>query len=280
MLYTHKLTFDLKEQKPRQRIFISYGSRGTVAVELSIFDGTNVWSIPDGTACVIRYMKANGNGGVYHVMADGSKAWSVEGNRATVMLIEEAMDVPGLVDISVALVNNGRTLCIHGFDLHVDSNLLVPLEETENALEFSNLNEINTALAALQLKTDVDTTLAVAGKPADAAAVGAAVSQLSAGKQDKGANRLAFDLWLESGASDTFEIPAPDQNRNYFGVLRSTNPAWTAVGCFCGSDSARYMFIPIVTNDQITISIDAAAVTIKNESPYTMSFKIRLIDLC
>lgn len=186
MLYTHKLTFDLKEQKPRQRIPVSYGSRETIAVELSVFDGTDAWPIPAGTACVIRYMKANGNGGVYHVLADGGNAWYVEENRASVMIITEALDVPGLVDISVAMVNNGRTLCIHGFDIHVDSNLLMPLEETGNVLEFSNLSEINTALAALQRKTDVDATLTAGGRPADAAAVGAIVAQLSADKAPAG----------------------------------------------------------------------------------------------
>lgn len=176
MLYIHKLSFDLKEHKSRQRIPVAYGSGETIAVELSIFDGTEPWNIPEGTACVIRYMKANGNGGVYHVMEDGSSAWSVEENRATILLIRNAVDIPGLVNVSVALVNNGRTLCIHGFDVHVDSNLLMPLDSTDDLLEFQNLSEINTAFAAMQLKTDVDPSLSIRNKPADAAAVGAALA--------------------------------------------------------------------------------------------------------
>ena len=186
MLYTHKISFDLSKQEPRKRLPAVYGTKETVAVEISLYDGAQQWQIPDGSSCVIRFMKANGNGGVYHVLADDTSAWHIQDNRITFTLIPESMDYPGLVDISLVLENGGRTLGIYGFDIHVDSNLFQQKEEAGNLLEVTDLIGINTALTVLQNQTKTDPTLSVSGKPADSAAVGEAVSSLSSGKAPVG----------------------------------------------------------------------------------------------
>lgn len=317
MLYTHTITFDMSKQENRKRLAVVYGSRETIAIEIILNDRDVPWQLPAGTSCVIRYMKANGNGGVYHSLADGMEAWAVEDNRITIRLSPESLDTPGLLDVSVVAVNNGRTLGIYGFDIHVECNIPTPLTDTDNQLDLTNLYEINTAFAALQMKTDVDDSLTIGGRPADAAATGVVVRQLSAeklaltggtmtGPIAMGGNKITGLGWpaddgdavpfkyvtsvlpqryeyrerIASKGSWTLELPAVGQYTNLVAVIRPVNPTWTAMYLLCGHYDNYYMTKPIITNESVTVAaLDGRNLTVTNGTNYSLEFMVQVITL-
>ena len=59
------------------------------ALAVEIFAGEEPWEIPEGGDVFVRYTCADGSGGIFDTLADGTPAYQAEGNRLTVRFPEE-----------------------------------------------------------------------------------------------------------------------------------------------------------------------------------------------
>ena len=80
------------------------------------FDGIDL-DPPAGTAVQVMYSKPDGTGGIYDKMPDGSAAYTIEGSSIRVKLAPQVCTAPGLVKLSVALIEGESVL--HTFAIHI-----------------------------------------------------------------------------------------------------------------------------------------------------------------
>lgn len=91
------------------------------ALAVTLMSGDEPWPVPLGAAIVIRYRCADGTGGVYDTLPDGTAAYAVEGNCITVRLMPDAAAVPGTTHLQIAIIQEEQqistfqmALCVEG----------------------------------------------------------------------------------------------------------------------------------------------------------------------
>lgn len=154
MIVTHKITVDLTRGGEMPRVDVVQGDVNTRAVELTLLEGGMAFAVPSGTAAAVRFRKADGTGGVYNTMPDGSLAYSVKGNVVTVFLVPQLMTCPGGVTAEVALSNNGEVLGVFPMRIWVEHDPSVGTVESENYFSFDSLESINAAMAGYSSAVD------------------------------------------------------------------------------------------------------------------------------
>lgn len=122
MKLIQKITLDLAH---RSRIATVDATRGDTAraLEISLMNGIHPWEIPYGAAVVLSYRCADGSGGTYDTLADGTSAFSVEGNTLTVHLAPEVCAVPGTTQLQVTMVQGTQQLSTFCMDISVDGEV-------------------------------------------------------------------------------------------------------------------------------------------------------------
>ena len=88
-----KLKMDLLRQEPPQLIPAVREDSHARALEIALLHGGRAWPLPHGVRAVVRYAKADGTGGAYDTLPDGTDAWRAEGNLLTIVL---GLGVPGV----------------------------------------------------------------------------------------------------------------------------------------------------------------------------------------
>lgn len=118
MVITHNITIDLSRMNvvPVLQMVQSDQYSRDIVFSLTL-DGAS-WDIPSNTTALVRYRKRDGTGGSYDTMPDGNKAYTIGTGKVTVKLAPQVLTVPGIAELSVALVNGKEYL--HTFPLKID----------------------------------------------------------------------------------------------------------------------------------------------------------------
>lgn len=120
MLITNDIRMDLKNRGITPVVHAVQNETYTRAVELTLTNGGTDWEIPAGTVAVIRFRKADGTGGMYDTLPDGSSAYSFLGNSVTAILAPQVLTAPGIAVLQIALVNGDDLLCSFGINILVE----------------------------------------------------------------------------------------------------------------------------------------------------------------
>lgn len=123
MIVTHEITIDLQDRKQVPKIDASQDDRYTRDIAITILSGNQPWLFPEGASTVIRYCKADGVGGVYDTLPDGSRGWKAEGNRLTLALAPQVLTTPGAVMLSATVSRGEEVITIFSFAIHVQPRL-------------------------------------------------------------------------------------------------------------------------------------------------------------
>lgn len=115
----NKLKLNLKRCGITPTMDAAQGDVLSRGLELSLFDGAKPYLLPENLAVLIRYKKADGKGGEYDTMPDGSPAWSAEGNRLTILLTRQMFTFPGSVSMTIALVSGGTQISTFPVQINV-----------------------------------------------------------------------------------------------------------------------------------------------------------------
>lgn len=110
---------DLTKDTSPAAIQVMQDDRYSRNVELSLFSGGDSWIIPDGVSVLIRYSKADGTGGAYDTMPDGSTAWSAAENILTAALAPQVLTVPGPVTLTISLLQDHIQISLFSIFLNV-----------------------------------------------------------------------------------------------------------------------------------------------------------------
>lgn len=145
MIVTHKIKMDLAGCTVAPCLDVMQDDRYSRDLEISLFSGPAEFLPPEDCAALIRYRKADGRGGIYDTMPDGTQAWRISGNTVTVSLAPQVCTVPGDVAMTVSLIKDDAQLscfeirlrvrkCPHGhFESRQYLNVTRFLPQPENA---------------------------------------------------------------------------------------------------------------------------------------------------
>lgn len=118
MVITHNITIDLSRMNVVPVLQMVQSDQYSRDIAFSLTFENSPWTIPSGTTAIVRYRKRDGTGGSYNTMPDGSTAYTIGTNDVTAKLAPQVLTVPGMAELSVALVNG--TAELHTFPLKID----------------------------------------------------------------------------------------------------------------------------------------------------------------
>lgn len=118
MISTTKIEMDVSRNigKFVPSIDVVQDDRYSRNIEITVLSNGTAISLT-GTSALIRYVKADGTGGNYNTLPDGTSAFTISGNVLTVALAPQVCTFPGIVKMAVAIID-GETY-LHTFPLNI-----------------------------------------------------------------------------------------------------------------------------------------------------------------
>ncbi len=110
MVITHKVKAELMKKDGLPRLEAVQGDSDSRAVQLELTADGAAWQPPALDTVMVRYDRADGSGGIYDTLADGTAAWVAEGNLLTIILAPQVCGCPGPVQLAVSMVAAGKIL--------------------------------------------------------------------------------------------------------------------------------------------------------------------------
>lgn len=123
MMITNQITMDLLQCGYVPVVEAVQNDRYCRALALTLVCGGESWAVPVDAAVVIRYRKADGKGGEYDTLPDGSAAWQAEGNVLTIVLAPQILTAAGPVEVMVALIREERQISTFAVLLNVHASV-------------------------------------------------------------------------------------------------------------------------------------------------------------
>lgn len=124
----HKLQMDLAGQSLMPRADVVEQDQYARQLELELLCGGESWEIPADAGALIVFQKEDGTGGEYDTLPNGDAAWSASGNRLTVELAPQVLTCPGLVTLSVELLQGNARITTFSVLLQVHRSAAKGLE--------------------------------------------------------------------------------------------------------------------------------------------------------
>ena len=103
MITTHEVTQDLLRTRIPDQIKTVQADHYSRNLRFTITNGGVPWTVPANSKALICYRKADGKGGAYDAMPDGSPAFSILQNTVTIRLAPQVLTTAGFVKLSVSL---------------------------------------------------------------------------------------------------------------------------------------------------------------------------------
>ncbi len=181
------------------RLHMPQGDGGRI-ISASLWDGSTLYSPPDGALCMLRFRKPDGTGGLYDTAEDGTKI-SLTNGIATIPVALQVLAVDGPVHCQVELyapaaegeLLSANRLATFEFEILVSPSVYPDAEVISG--DYVNIISKQLELLASKAKANAD---AAAGSAADAAA-----SATGAGKSASAASEKASDAANSASAAAT-----------------------------------------------------------------------------
>lgn len=103
------------------RVYAVQGDKNSRGIRLRLYQ-SGVPYDPGAATVVVRYCRADGSGGSYDTMEDGSKAGYVGVNAVTAYLAPAVLSVPGPVRVSVGLILEEQEINTFSVIVDVEAN--------------------------------------------------------------------------------------------------------------------------------------------------------------
>ena len=86
MTVTHQITMNMQRQEKTAIIDAVQNDRYSRMIAISFYAGEKIWKPPNATNFSFRYIKADGHGGEYDHLPDGTSACMLDSNVLTIAL--------------------------------------------------------------------------------------------------------------------------------------------------------------------------------------------------
>lgn len=135
MITTNKINVFLHENG-EYRMDAVQGDTARV-LELTLYAGSEPWTVPEGASAYLRFRKPDGTGGYYDTLPDGTDAIRVEGNRVICALAPQVLTVPGEVEAQAVLLWTAGELATFTIRIKVQYDPSVGTLESEDFVNLS-----------------------------------------------------------------------------------------------------------------------------------------------
>ena len=119
MIVKHPYLIDLSHLTTALPLQVIQGDTDTHALELELHQGSGAWNVPNGAALMVGYVRADGAGGTYDTLPDGSAAFAIRDYIVDAVIAAPMLAVPGPVRMTVYLLHEGQRLHIFEGVIHV-----------------------------------------------------------------------------------------------------------------------------------------------------------------
>lgn len=122
MTITTYVSMDLALAGAKGRVNAMQNDKYTRRVVLSLYEHGVPWEVPAGCTATVRYRKADGTGGIYDALPDGSMACSIAENKVTLILAPQVCAAAGPVQLVVSLQLNETELLTFPLQVQVHAD--------------------------------------------------------------------------------------------------------------------------------------------------------------
>lgn len=126
-----KINVDLQNNGSVSTVSVMQRDRYARILEMTLLSGGEVWNVPENASAVICYRKADGKGGEYDTLPDGTTAWTAEGNVLRVILAPQVVTTAGPVQLAVTILEGKEQLSTFGILLDVQAAVGGGVESSE-----------------------------------------------------------------------------------------------------------------------------------------------------
>ncbi|MBE6950819.1 MAG: hypothetical protein E7451_05715 [Ruminococcaceae bacterium] len=180
------------------------GDSGSGSLVFELMENGAAWNVPEGVRAALAFRTDGSCSGEYDTMPDGTDAFTIEGNRVTVRLIDQIMAASGVVRLALILRDrNLRQLSSFPVLLSVTSGIGGGAQLPTEFYRVRDLAQINVELARLDgllKQLDLEVMLAAAQEAKAAAAEAkAAAASVNAELIAQAIDGKADDLYVEDG---------------------------------------------------------------------------------
>lgn len=123
MHVNHTIHMDLLGAEPIPTLDMMQYDQLSRQVDMALFCGQEAFQIPQDAGVLIHYVRGNGESGVYDSMSDGTRAWSISGNRLTIAIAPEVLLYEGTAAVSARLTLGTRTLNTFTFLIQIHKGM-------------------------------------------------------------------------------------------------------------------------------------------------------------
>ena len=116
-----KINVDLQNNGSVSTVSVMQRDRYARILEMTLLSGGEVWNVPENASAVICYRKADGKGGEYDTLPDGTTAWTADGNVLRVILAPQVVTTAGPVQLSVTILEGKEQISTFGILLDVQA---------------------------------------------------------------------------------------------------------------------------------------------------------------
>lgn len=106
MNINQSVALNLSAAEPVPRLSMVQGDSNTRTIKATLWDGSQPFSVPAGAACMVRYSKPDGTGGLYD-STEGGAAVTASGSTVTAPVATQMLTAVGLVMVEIDIYGTG-----------------------------------------------------------------------------------------------------------------------------------------------------------------------------
>lgn len=144
----HNIVIDLQRPGAPQIVYATQGDEASRQVVITLYDSGAAWPVPETvTKVFLEYSKADGHGGVYDKLPDGTQAYTIAENTVAIMLAPQVLTCAGLTSATAKLIDaDGAVLQTFPFQIR-----------TAAAPESAASEDYSTTVTMAQLQSELET---------------------------------------------------------------------------------------------------------------------------
>lgn len=106
MNINQSVALNLSAAEPVPRLSMVQGDSNTRTIKATLWDGSQPFSVPAGAACMVRYSKPDGTGGLYD-STEGGAAVTASGSTVTAPVATQMLTAAGIVMVEIDIYGTG-----------------------------------------------------------------------------------------------------------------------------------------------------------------------------